>query len=59
MTQKRQDGWYWVKPGGHCNFCPAHWDHRGWLIGLSVYEVPIVVQEIGGRIPTPDELEAK
>ncbi len=55
---ERQDGWYWVKPRGCKAWVAAWWDQENFLAGKAVYEFHFLVDEIGPRIPSPDEAPA-
>lgn len=57
--QERQDGWYHVRFEGTTkrDWSVAWWDKRDkeWIAGKGIHEVPVLVEEIGPRILSPDE----
>lgn len=50
----RDEGWYWVKIDG--DWACANWiADEWWLAGNAESASDYVFEEIGPRIPTPDE----
>lgn len=54
MSEIREPGWYWVKPCANCQWEPAMLEDGFFELDRDLYK-PSALEEIGPRIPLPDE----